>query len=178
MKRFCQLVQPEQLIILDELERQILKEFDFKREAACLQAVRNNLINFEGVVVPKPLLEYCNDDVIVMEFIQGKKLLDGIMEDLERQASRAGYTLEQLKVQNDFTLGQKAAMVTRTLGHGALDSVKYMTALSYNSTLGWVTKPMTYPPKSLDKKKLYDTLLRVQAHQMFVGRVFQGNLKI
>lgn len=43
MKDFCALAQPEHLVMLKEVEKQFLTEFDFREEANNLELVRTNM---------------------------------------------------------------------------------------------------------------------------------------
>lgn len=43
MKGFCALAQPEHLVMLKEVEKQFLTEFDFREEARNLELVRSNM---------------------------------------------------------------------------------------------------------------------------------------
>lgn len=43
LKDFCALAQPEHLVMLDEVEKQFLTEFDFREEAKNLELVRENM---------------------------------------------------------------------------------------------------------------------------------------
>lgn len=43
MKGFCALAQPEHLVMLKEVEKQFLTEFDFREEAKNLDLVRKNM---------------------------------------------------------------------------------------------------------------------------------------
>ena len=43
MKDFCALAQPEHLVMLKEVEKQFLTEFDFREEAKNLELVRTNM---------------------------------------------------------------------------------------------------------------------------------------
>lgn len=43
MKDFCALAQPEHLVMLKEVEKQFLTEFDFREEANNLRLVRDNM---------------------------------------------------------------------------------------------------------------------------------------
>lgn len=43
MKDFCALAQPEHLVMLKEVEKQFLTEFDFREEAKNLELVRANM---------------------------------------------------------------------------------------------------------------------------------------
>lgn len=45
MKDFCALAQPEHLVLLSEVEKQFLTEFDFREEAKNLNLIRENMRN-------------------------------------------------------------------------------------------------------------------------------------
>ena len=71
--------------ILDECYRQIMSEFDYRREADSLATVRRIMSKspFKGqVTVPEPLKNVCTKEVLVMEMLDGKKLSDSLEDDL------------------------------------------------------------------------------------------------
>jgi hypothetical protein len=68
LKRFCALAQPQHLPALDEIERQFLTEFDYRKEADNLRAVRENVLPKWGrrVAIPEPIDHLCTEHVLVM----------------------------------------------------------------------------------------------------------------
>lgn len=71
--------------ILDECYRQIMSEFDYRREAGSLARVRLIMSTspFRGKVkVPEPLQAICTKELLVMEMLNGKKLSDSLEDDL------------------------------------------------------------------------------------------------
>jgi len=73
--------------ILDECYRQIMNEFDYRKEADSLQEVGDGLRNSrfrKSVCVPRPLSDLCSREVLVMEMLHGKKLSDSLEDDLAR----------------------------------------------------------------------------------------------
>ena len=79
IRGFSAIFAPEHMIILDEIERQFLTEFDYRLEAQQLDQVKENLKCFRReVVVPKSYPELCSKHVLVMEFLNGEKLLEGV----------------------------------------------------------------------------------------------------
>ncbi|KAI9205393.1 kinase-like domain-containing protein [Polychytrium aggregatum] len=178
VKQFVVLAQPDQEPVMDELGRQFLSEFHFEREAQALQRVRKNLMPFfRNIVVPEPVLEYCNQDVIVMEYIPGVKLLDGIMHDYERQARRAGFSLQYLQEHAGSLTRLEMLQLWAAWGLGHIsDTVQMAGALVHNTVLSPVTgHTLPYPQPSVDQERLYKTLLRVHGHEIFVDRFFQGD---
>jgi aarF domain-containing kinase len=73
--------------ILDECYRQIMNEFDYRKEAGSLQEVRDGLEKSRfrrQIKVPRPLRELCTKEILVMEMLNGKKLSDSLEEDLQK----------------------------------------------------------------------------------------------
>lgn len=71
--------------ILDECYRQIMTEFDYRKEAESLQVVRSHLMKSSYntlVTVPEPCPKLCSKELLVMEMLHGKKLSDTMEDDL------------------------------------------------------------------------------------------------
>ena len=105
-KQAFRLLAPEQVAVLDEVEAQFATEFDYRREAQHLMQVRANLQRAgflgswwrKGVVeVPEPVPSMCTKDVLVMTFLEGVNLVDGIRALGDRAAARRGVAFEDLK---------------------------------------------------------------------------------
>lgn len=62
--------------MLDGLRASLLRELDFKLEANNLITFAENLREFEGIIIPEPIEDYCTSRVLTMEYIQGKKITD------------------------------------------------------------------------------------------------------
>ncbi len=60
--------------VLDEFRKSIMDELDYEKEARNLATIRENLEEFEFIVVPKPVLDYTTSKVLTMDFISGKKI--------------------------------------------------------------------------------------------------------
>lgn len=74
MKKFTELAQPENALVLDEMKNQFLTEFDFTREGAALKKCRENLkSHFKNIVIPEPI--FYNEDIVIMEYLKGYKVL-------------------------------------------------------------------------------------------------------
>jgi predicted unusual protein kinase regulating ubiquinone biosynthesis (AarF/ABC1/UbiB family) len=71
--------------ILDECYRQIMSEFDYRKEADSLALVRENMANspFQRQIrIPEPLSNLCTKDLLIMEMLEGKKLSDALEDEL------------------------------------------------------------------------------------------------
>ena len=81
----CRVALPGWHNILDEFSRQVMTEFDFRREANSLETIRNNLQtarHSREAYVPKPLKGISTKNVLFMELLEGKKLTDSIQDEL------------------------------------------------------------------------------------------------
>jgi len=100
IRRFCELAQPEQLPFLDEVERAFVTEFDYAREADMLDMVATNVAasrHARRVVIPRPMRQLCSKHLLVMDYLDGKKLVDALREQYTAMAAAQGMTLEQLR---------------------------------------------------------------------------------
>ncbi|TFJ87962.1 hypothetical protein NSK_000782 [Nannochloropsis salina CCMP1776] len=73
------IAQPAYVKMLDEVRRQFMSEFDYRRESMHQDAIRIGLSKAgfgKAVTVPRPLLDLCTKEVLVMEYIPGVKLTD------------------------------------------------------------------------------------------------------
>jgi predicted unusual protein kinase regulating ubiquinone biosynthesis (AarF/ABC1/UbiB family) len=62
--------------IVDEFRAVLLRELDYRREAANLVLIGENLTEFERIVVPRPVDNYTTDRVLTMDFAHGRKVTD------------------------------------------------------------------------------------------------------
>src|SRR4051812_10990308 len=62
--------------MLDELRKSLLRELDYRQEANNLTTLREQLENFERLVVPEPIADYSTARVLTMEYIHGRKVTD------------------------------------------------------------------------------------------------------
>ncbi len=71
--------------ILREFEMQIMTEFDYDNKANNLRLVRANMAKSpyaNKVHVPEPMIDLCLKNLLVMEYLSGKKLATSIKERL------------------------------------------------------------------------------------------------
>jgi len=59
---------------LQEFRKTLVGELDYRREAANLTTLGQNLAEFERIVVPSPVEDYTTSRVLTMEFVRGKKI--------------------------------------------------------------------------------------------------------
>lgn len=108
-KRFAKLAQPQYLPFMEEVERQFQTEFDYRGEAENLREIRDNILPVFGskVVIPEPVLDLCTKNVLVMDFIPGTRLVDGIKDQYRKLAKRVGKSLEELEEQQKLEASKR-----------------------------------------------------------------------
>jgi aarF domain-containing kinase len=74
-------------------------EFDYREEAKNLQLIRDAIEPKWGslVTIPRPHASLCSKHVLVMEYLEGVKLVDGIRAQFREMARRTGTTLEKME---------------------------------------------------------------------------------
>jgi predicted unusual protein kinase regulating ubiquinone biosynthesis (AarF/ABC1/UbiB family) len=62
--------------MLHDLRRSLLRELDFKLEANNLVTFATNLSEFEHIIVPDPVDDFCTSRILTMDYIPGKKITE------------------------------------------------------------------------------------------------------
>lgn len=60
--------------IVDELRKSLLRELDYRIEAANLKQMREELKEFDTILVPSPIDDYSSGRVLTMEYVSGHKI--------------------------------------------------------------------------------------------------------
>ena len=192
MKSFCQLAMPQHVTAFEEIERQFTTEFDYSREASNLALIRNAMFpKWEDVIrIPRPHEELCSKHLLVMEYLDGVKLVDGIRAKLGKVAKLAGKTVEELEAE------QLAAMREGNFQFKSINDSKQererlewqlfvrdcMDAANvrrfvYNNTAGWLfgTVPYERTEAPVDLGRVIEILAEVHGNQIFEHGVFNGD---
>jgi ubiquinone biosynthesis protein len=69
--------------LVDVVGRTLERELDFKREARHLMTARRHMRALEGIVIPKVVDDISTERLLVMEYIEGRRLRDMVSGDLE-----------------------------------------------------------------------------------------------
>lgn len=177
IRRFCELAQPEQLPALAEIERAFVTEFDYQREADMLEQVAVNVSNSpyrRACVVPRPIRELCTKHMLVMEYLDGKKLVDALREQAAALASAQGLTLDQLRDQ--WADRAAAAGTTPSARPTAPVATPRWRRAALRVAL-WVNDVArgTRTPMPLDVDSVLALLAGVHAHTIFVNGLYNGD---
>jgi ubiquinone biosynthesis protein len=89
--------------LAQEIEKILLAELDFTREARHMKICRNNLAGVEEVYIPRLYEAYCSEHVLTMELVAGIKMKDlGTDTEIDRKLlARRGLRLTVKQVLED-----------------------------------------------------------------------------
>jgi ubiquinone biosynthesis protein len=62
--------------MVEEFRKTLLRELDYRREAANLATLGKNLKEYERLFVPQPIDDYTTSRVLTMEYVRGTKITD------------------------------------------------------------------------------------------------------
>ena len=100
VKSFCAFAMPQHLPPLNEIEKQFMSEFDYKQEAANNNLIRHNMLKKHGfggsIDVPLAYPDLCSKHVLVMDYLDGETLVNGITKQFKELAEANGVPFEQM----------------------------------------------------------------------------------
>jgi aarF domain-containing kinase len=192
IRSLCEILAPEQLVMLNALEKENARELDYQNEADNLRRIHANMTRHgfqpREVVVPRPLVDVSTPRMLVMDLLPGVKLIDGIHDYYRRWAEQHGTTMHELEQEARRRI-EVDGIPTRYDGPSAWQVGLYRTWLRasngfcnagirlYNGTVGWTTqRPMEYYQTALPPNipRIVDTLMRVHAYQLFADGFFNA----
>lgn len=186
IRGFMEIAAPEQVIILDELERSFEREFDYNCEFENLTRIAENLRDADfadEIRVPKPIT--ATTRVLVMEYLKGQKLIDGIREYGKIIAASEGKTLQELEDELKEQIMQKGlpsryegpSETTIALYSGALrlrDAVANTFITGWNAVSGSHVETW-HTPRPPNAPRIMDVLMRVHGKQLLVDGCFNAD---
>jgi aarF domain-containing kinase len=108
----CRIAMPSWKGFLDALHQQVMTEFDYRVEAQSLATVRGNMMSSpyrEQVQVPKPFHDVTCKNVLVMELLDGQKVVDYIRDQFTSAIGSRELAHEFLeRRRHEVTTGQDA----------------------------------------------------------------------
>lgn len=60
--------------ILHEFRKALLQELDYRLEAQNLKLLNKNLYNYNSIIIPLPVDDYCTSRVLTMDYVKGTKI--------------------------------------------------------------------------------------------------------
>jgi aarF domain-containing kinase len=177
-KAFVAWALPEHLPPLTEIEKQFANEFDYRREAAQLGRVRENLARggfSNRIIVPEPIIPLCTKRVLTMEEVpRCEKLACALKKDFEGLAAALGRPVGEL-VEEDRRLNEEALVRGEVrCGPSAAQLDAFIATVQWRNWWGsWVgARPARVP---LNHARLMDDLLEVHGHEVLVDGYLNGD---
>lgn len=154
-----------------------MKEFEFTNEAWAMQRIADNILPLFGdrVHIPRPIPPLVTDRVLVMERLQGEKLVQSLKrtgEFFSRIAPPPPSEGQALTAAQTFATGVAVAL------HVATARVWNVFARLWNGTVGvrlGVKLVEAYVPVFVDPARTMETLLAVHGHEILVDGIFNGD---
>ncbi|CAF1273382.1 unnamed protein product [Adineta ricciae] len=194
LKKFVRLAQPEHLPLFDEFEKAFQIEFDFRREAKALDVIGRNIMpRFPNVVIPRPIPDMATEFVLVMEKLDGTKLIDALKAEQAKMAAAQGKTLEEFEqemmakylsgelyrqAKTKYTPSAFVVNVYASLIH-TINRLKNVYIYIYNHLMTplFKRKPMEYIEQRvvINPHEILDLLNEVHAQEILLDGIFNGD---
>jgi aarF domain-containing kinase len=200
IRRMCEYLAPEQLVMLTAIEKQNATELDYTHEEANLRTIHKNMKKHgflpQQVVVPKPIplpvapSKPPSTRVLVMELVPGQKLIDGIHDYWRVWAKNHGTTLEQLEqearekiekegIPNKYDGPSASKLVWYQRWLKAKDALGNLPIALYNTgvrkLVGGEAIPYQHSILPPNIPRIVDSLMRVHGYQLFSDGFFNAD---
>lgn len=196
LKGFCRVFSPENVELMEEIEKQFVTEFDYRLEAALLRQAATNLMpHFPKLVVPLPidgehpfntvrhtqkggLATLCTERCLVMERLHGTSLLAAQKSMLERQARATNTTAEQLRreMEAKFKAGQlHKSLLPSAFVIDLYAQVVHAATAFRNVGNALQGKPLKRAEPPINAPRLIDLLFDCHGHQLLHDGFFNGD---
>lgn len=189
LKTFCEFAMPQHAPAFNEIERQFVTEFNYKLEAQNLNAVHDNIIPRFGAHVDIPVALMSSQSLLVMSFLDGVKLVDGIRSSFDKVARLSGRSLEDIERENALKMKdgtyklkslQQEQSDRKTLQlYMTLRNVTYNTAcFLYNYSIfrfAYGKVQYDWAELPLDLAHIIQLLAKVQASAIFDDGLFNSD---
>ena len=165
----CRVALPGWSQILDEYEKQVRREFDYRREARDMEEMRQNVLKSpyaSEVCIPRPELALCCDNVLVMELLDGVKLVDAMHNGLTRAlGSNRDKARALIREQQEKVLLGKPGKDDGGMGHPR-PRHEYVHGISTAVKMGLLQRRY---------QRRVQLLLAVHGYQMFVNGCYNAD---
>lgn len=191
VEMFCKYLMPQNTAYFAEIKKQFATEFDARGEAENLRLVHDN-IHRAGwdrfVEVPEPL--FSSKEVLVMSYLPGPKMVDGVREQFRKMAAKHGKNFEDMEREQKAKIEsgelERKEVSKSATETGRIQTFLWMRDVFWNSLIfagNWTIRPLVsskrweyvQSEKLINLGEILDTLLRVHAHEIFQDGAFNGD---
>jgi aarF domain-containing kinase len=169
-KWLCRVALPGWSPLLQEQEKQIMTEFDYRNECENLLCIRANVEDspFKNkVLIPDAIPAFTTSNVLIMEYLDGKKLATHVEDELTRifgLRDAAKSLLEKKRC--EIFQGQPSQTSDKSWFDAQTRDCSFLQKIITLSQLGLLQRR---------QKRLLNLLLDVHGHQILVGKRFNGD---
>ena len=200
IRDFCDIAMPQHSSAFREIEKQFATEFDYAGEAHNLSTIRDKVVEKYGklVDVPKPYLELCSKHILVMDFLHGKKLVDGVRDNFRALGALVNKSLEELEAERKADIA-KGIYVLKNIDEEIKQTEKIEQLMYYKDLFSTVNigrfiynnltplpfiyqnngksgyLPYVWTDKVLSLGKLLELLASVHGYEIFQMGMFNGD---
>lgn len=168
-------------------------EFDYRSEAENLSNIRSVMFPRweKDIHIPRPYPELCSKHLLVMQYLDGVKLVDGIRNKLRKVAVLAGKTLEEIEEEHKAAIRdgtylfksieeskkEQEILEWKLWAKDCLNFTNIKRFVYNNSILGWYFGPVEYErtESPVDLGRVIEILAKVHGNQIFEHGIFNGD---
>jgi len=152
--------------LVREVKEHVLRELDFKAEATSLEIVSRGLQKaFPSVQVPQPVAKLCTPTMLVMTFVPGVSIVDGVLHELAVMPY-TGQGAEKSEAEAPARAAKTSAVVVAAL-YGCR-AVRSLGIATYNRSFASLGLPaIRHDPIEINRR-----IWEVQGHQLFTQGFF------
>jgi len=181
MLDFVSLAMPQHVKSMEEIQEQFKTEFDYVGEAENMMEVYHNVMPLYGdlVTIPRSFPKYCTKRVLVMDFLQGIPLIDGLKNSLREYARVQGRSYEEVEEEQLEMIRQGKfkdidAEESRIWYYQTVSFLERVTKnslkMAYNVTLGLVLPKLEYskPVHVLNLPHVLRLVCEIHGHEVLI----------
>eukprot|EP01012_Entosiphon_sulcatum_P022036 TRINITY_DN26945_c0_g1_i1.p1 TRINITY_DN26945_c0_g1~~TRINITY_DN26945_c0_g1_i1.p1 ORF type:complete len:454 (-),score=53.64 TRINITY_DN26945_c0_g1_i1:81-1442(-) len=179
---FLKLAMPQHVPYVMELHNQFRSEFDYLFEAELMQHVHDSMARAfpKEVRVPRPVRHLCSKTLLVMELLEGERLVDAIRRQYSMIAVRLGKTLTELE--QEQKLRKSRGLEWGLVGYHMISKLniapKNFVILVYNLFATATARPRkeyVHCELPLNLPRILRLLAEVHGYQVLIDGIFNAD---
>lgn len=191
VEKFCKYMMPQNVGFFAEIKKQFATEFDARGEHENLKLVRENIHKAGwNKVVEVPEALFSSKEVLVMSYLEGPKLVDGVQRHFRKLAERQGRNFEEMQAEQRRMI-ENGEIERVDARESAATTKRLMRLMSLRDwVINCVIMVGNYTVRPLIRREKWeyqdsadfvnlgqviDTLLKVHAHEILVDGAFNGD---
>ncbi|MES1918606.1 hypothetical protein MHBO_000550 [Bonamia ostreae] len=178
LEKFTKIAQKQLLPFVKQWRKLFEEEFDCRKEAQKMEEIGRNLEHWKRYVkVPRVFSDYCTEEVLVMEYLEGNKLSDSlsdIVRELRRMKDERSELSSYVKTRNRFAAVSSAAAVEK-IESAVLTVIELLVKAINRMSFGFFKRNFLEEPHLVRinrLRKLVKTLVEVHGRTLFIDGIY------